>query len=123
MEIDDLFEAVTIAGETDGVSTVLIRLHVQPGAGRSMVVGRHGTALKLRVAAPPVEGRANQACAELLAETFAISVSQVELVGGQTSRSKSFRLTGLDFEAFKKDLERVVSGDRPGSNPRSPNRT
>lgn len=120
MDVDDLFDA---AGEpADGAGAVTLRVHVQPAAGRSVAVGRHGSALKVRIAAPPVGGRANEACAELLAETFSIPTRQVELVGGATSRSKSFRLSGLDLDDFRRELERLVSDDRPGSNPRSPSR-
>jgi uncharacterized protein (TIGR00251 family) len=86
---------------------VVLNVHVQPGAGRTAVVGRHGTALKVRVAAPPEGGRANDACRALLAETF--GAATVELVGGETSRQKRFRLSALDLEEFRRRLERVVA--------------
>ena len=89
---------------------VVLQVHVQPGAGRSAVVGRHGTALKVRVAAAPEGGRANEACAALLAETFGVKAAAVELTGGATSRSKQFRLSGLDLDEFKRQLERAATG-------------
>ncbi len=101
MNVDDLFT-------TKGDDAVVLHVHVQPGAGRSAVVGRHGTALKVRVAAPPVGGRGNVACAELLAEEFGLKTAQVELIGGDTSRSKTFTLSGLDVEEFRRHLEHVV---------------
>jgi len=109
MNLDDLF---TIKGD----DAVALHVHVQPGAGRSAVVGRHGTALKVRVAAPPIGGRANVACAELLAEEFGLETAQVELTGGDTSRSKTFTLSGLDLDEFRRHLEQVVDGGpaRPG---------
>lgn len=116
MDIDDLFDV-------KGDDSVVLRVHVQPGAGRSQVVGRHGSALKLRIAAPPVGGRANEASAELVATTFSLASAQVELVGGQTGRAKVFRLNGVDLETFRRELERVVGEARPGSNPRSPTRS
>ncbi|WP_249419254.1 DUF167 domain-containing protein [Hydrogenophilus thiooxidans] len=67
---------------------VLLFLHVQPGAKRSAWAGRHGDALKVRIAAPPVEGKANAALSAFLAETFALRPSAVTLVGGDTSRTK-----------------------------------
>jgi len=107
--VDDLYRA-------DGEDAVVLHVHVQPGAGRSSVVGRHGTALKMRVAAAPEGGRANEACADLLAETFGLKRAQVELVGGQSSRAKQFKLTGLDHEAFRTQLERQAAGGvRPGA--------
>jgi len=107
--IDDLFRS-------DGDDAVVLHVHVQPGAGRSAVVGRHGAALKVRVAAPPEGGRANEACAELLAETFGLKRAQVELVGGQGSRAKQFKLAGVDLDAFRVQLERAAAGGvRPGA--------
>ena len=106
--VDDLFR-------TEGEDAVVLFVHVQPGAGRSSVVGRHGTALKVRVAAAPEGGRANTASAELLAETFGLKPAQVELVSGPSSRSKQFKLTGVDVDAFRVQLERAVGGARPGA--------
>ena len=116
MQVRDLFEA---QDDGDGTPGVVLRVHVQPGAGRSAVVGRHGTALKVRVAAPPVGGRANDACAELLADTFGLSSGQVQLVGGRTSRSKTFRLSGVDVDEFARLLEQAVGDGRPGAGPES----
>ena len=89
------------------------------------MVGRHGTALKVRVAAPPEGGRANSACAELLADTFGLKPAQVELVSGPVSRAKQFRLAGVDVEEFRTRLERSVGAGRParaqpGPEPRQP---
>ncbi len=106
--VDDLFR-------TEGDDAVVLFVHVQPGAGRSSVVGRHGSALKVKVAAAPEGGRANTACADLLAETFGVTSAQVELVGGPSSRSKQFKLTGVDVDAFRVQLERAVGGARPGA--------
>jgi uncharacterized protein (TIGR00251 family) len=107
--VDDLFRA-------DGDDAVVLHVHVQPGAGRSAVVGRHGAALKVRVAAPPEGGRANDACAELLAETFGLKRAQVELAGGPSSRAKQFKLSGVDLDAFRVQLERAAAGTvRPGA--------
>jgi uncharacterized protein len=100
----------------DGDDAVVLHVHVQPAAGRSAVVGRHGTALKVRVAAAPEGGRANEACVDLLAETFGVKRAQVELVSGPSSRAKQFKLTGVDLDGFRKELERVAAGGvRPGA--------
>jgi uncharacterized protein (TIGR00251 family) len=87
---------------------VVLHVHVQPGAGRTTVVGRHGDAVKLRVAAPPVDDRANTAVTELLADLFGIKESAVELVSGAKSRVKRFRLRGVDVETLDARLDTAV---------------
>ncbi|CAN5802618.1 hypothetical protein BH24ACT2_BH24ACT2_08950 [soil metagenome] len=99
--VDDVFEI-------DGDGRVVLRLHVQPGAGRTEIVGRHGAAVKVRVAAPPEQGRANDACRRLLAEVFEVKESAVTLVVGETSRTKRFALTGAEPEAVRAQLERAL---------------
>ncbi len=124
MDVTDLYrteaaEAEESAGRAEGdegaeTADVVLQVHVQPGAGRSAIVGRHGTALKVRVAAPPEQGRANEATGALLADTFGVKASAVELVGGGTSRSKQFRLRGVEPEEFRRQLERAVGGETAG---------
>lgn len=67
-----------------------------PGASRAGVVGRHGDAWKLRVAAPPEGGRANDAVIRLLADTLALPRASVTLVSGHGARDKIVELTGLE---------------------------
>ena len=88
---------------------VIVDVHVQPRSGRTAVVGRHGAALKLRVAAPPADGRANQATCELLARTLGVAPTAVSLVSGATSRSKRLRVDGIDGAATATALERAIS--------------
>lgn len=116
--VDDLFT-------TSGEDAVVLHVHVLPAAGRTAVIGRHGTALKMRVAAPPEGGRANSACVDLLAETFGLKAAQVELVSGPGSRAKQFRLSGVEVEEFRVRLGRAVGAGRPaaaapGPEPRQP---
>ena len=110
MLVDDLFTP-----SDDGSFTLSI--HAQPGAGRTAVVGRHGDALKVRVAAPPERGRANEALAALLAEEFGVKAGDVELVSGPASRSKRFRIAGVDPEEVPKVLERLLSGGNASGGP------
>jgi uncharacterized protein len=88
---------------------VVLRVHVQPGAGRSAVVGRHGTSLKVRVAAPPVDGRANTAAVALIAETLGVKEGDVELVSGPRSRLKRFRVRGADAEEVEGRLRGALA--------------
>lgn len=75
-----------------------LTLHIQPGAKRSELAGLHGEALKIRLAAPPVEGRANEALLKFIAELFGVPVRQVELKQGGQSRHKVVAITGSKVE-------------------------
>ena len=89
---------------------VILDVRVQPGAGRTAVVGRHGDALKLRVGAPPVEGRANEAMIAFLADAFDLRPSAVTLVSGPTSRTKRIRLEGVDEATATTVVDRLIEG-------------
>lgn len=73
----------------------LIRLHIQPRASRTEVAGLHGDALKLRIAAPPVDGEANDAVIRFLAEKLGVPRSAVTLERGASSRAKTVRVAGV----------------------------
>ena len=79
----------------DGPEGAVLTVHVQPNATRTEYVGVHGDALKFRVAAPPVEGAANEALCGYLAERFGIPKSAVGVVVGQGSRKKRVLLRGV----------------------------
>ena len=72
-----------------------LALRVQPRAARSEVAGRHGEALKVRLAAPPVDGAANEALVRFLAEALQVPRAAVTLVAGPASRSKVVQVAGL----------------------------
>jgi uncharacterized protein (TIGR00251 family) len=73
----------------------VLLVHVQPRAGRTEIAGRHADAVRIRVQAPAVGGRATQAARDVIAAAFAVPPSRVELVSGGRSRVKRFRLHGL----------------------------
>ncbi|MDQ7030600.1 MAG: DUF167 domain-containing protein [Ardenticatenia bacterium] len=83
---------------------VLIRVHVQPRARRSEVVGIVGDAIKIRVAAPPHRGRANEALVNFLAHLLGVSRHDVAVVRGQTSRRKRIIVRGITLEDVKARL-------------------
>ncbi len=83
---------------------VVLSLHIQPGARKTEVVGLHGAALKVRLAAPPVDGKANQALIDFLAGRLGVSKQQVELIAGASSRAKRVRIHGMDAESVGKRL-------------------
>jgi uncharacterized protein (TIGR00251 family) len=88
-------------------STTRLRLRVSPGARRAEVVGRHGEAWKLRVTAPPADGKANEAVLRLLAETLAVPRARVALVAGHGGRDKVVELTGIDPAETDRRLARA----------------
>jgi hypothetical protein len=73
-----------------------IRVHVLPRSGRTEIVGVHAGALKIRVAAPPVDGRATEAARVVLANGLSVAGAAVTLVSGERSRLKCFRVAGLE---------------------------
>ena len=75
---------------------VVVMLHVQPGAKRSEVAGRHGDSLKIRLAAPPVDGKANDCLVAFVAERLGIPRARVSLIAGKTSREKRLCLHDVD---------------------------
>ena len=83
--------------EADGRAT--LTLHIQPGAKKTEVVGLHGDALKIRLAAPPVDGKANEALIRYIAERLQLSKSAVSLKSGQTSRQKVLEVVGAELAA------------------------
>jgi uncharacterized protein YggU (UPF0235/DUF167 family) len=89
------------------------------------VQGVHGNALKVRVAAPPEKGRANEACLALVAELADVKPAAVSLASGEASRAKRFEVTGVDVDELVRRLELALeeaSGNARGrgSVPKSP---
>ena len=88
---------------SDGADAVLT-LHIQPGAKRTELAGLHGEALKIRLAAPPVDGRANDCLIAFMAKTLDVAKSRVELLSGASSRAKRIRIQGMDAESVSRKL-------------------
>ena len=82
----------------------LLSLHIQPGAKKTEVAGLHGTALKIRLAAPPVDGKANDCLIAYLSELLGVAKRRVELVSGASSRAKRVRIAGVDSESVRRKL-------------------
>ena len=92
---------------------ITLTLHVQPGAKRSEIAGLHGEALKIRLAAPPVEGRANEALLKFVAGLFDVPLRQVELRQGGQSRHKVVAINGSKIEP-ECLLEASLQGKKAG---------
>jgi len=84
----------------DGPDGVSFAVKVQPRAWRNAIVGELGDALKIALTAPPVEGRANEACIELFAELLDLPRSSVTIASGQSSRNKVIGVTGRSAEEY-----------------------
>jgi hypothetical protein len=111
--VEDLYDV-----RDDG--SIVLRVHVQPGAGRTAVRGRHGDALKVSVGAPPQGGRANKAVVELLTTILGAKGDQLSIVTGETNRSKTFRVAGIEEDDLRDRLQRALddADRRPGDRDR-----
>ena len=88
----------------DTTTGVEISVRVIPRARRSEVSGRRGDALLVRLAAPPLEGAANRALVELLADRLGTSDRFIRIIGGERSRDKRVAVSGLTREQFLRSL-------------------
>ena len=91
-----------VLGITRRGDTVRFTVRVQPRASRSEVAGLHGEALKVRLAAPPVDGAANEALVRLLADLLDVPRRAVRIEGGHASRSKLVEVDGVELEAVRR---------------------
>lgn len=87
--IEDIY---TLAQDVDDGCTLAVR--VRPGAKKNDVAGIHAGAVKISLTAPPVEGRANEALIEFVAELLRIPRARVSILSGASSRMKALRITG-----------------------------
>ena len=85
-------DSLTFARDTPDGCALNVRIH--PGARKNAINGIHDSALKISLTTPPVDGRANEALIAFLAEALQIPKSRIALLTGQTSRTKTLRITG-----------------------------
>ena len=95
-------EATAFKPDADGT---VLALHIQPGAKRSAVCGMYGDAVKIAVKAPPVDGKANAALREFIADRLKVPAGTVQLISGATGRDKRLRIAGRSPEDVKSALE------------------
>jgi uncharacterized protein (TIGR00251 family) len=89
---------VAIQNSPNGVT---FAVKVQPRAKRNAITGELGDALKLALTAPPVDGKANEACIEFFARLLNLPRSSVTIASGQTSRNKVIRVAGLTAQQVR----------------------
>lgn len=91
-------------GGRPGLTATLL-VHVVPRARATGVAGRHGDALKIRLAAPPVDGAANDELVRFLAEQLAVPRSAITITTGHTGRRKTIKVSGIDTAVALRTLE------------------
>lgn len=94
----------------DTASGATFRVKVHPRARKNAVTGEVGEALKLALTAPPVEGRANEACIAFFAEFLNVPRSSVTIAAGENSRSKVIRVAGVTAALVRERLGEVARG-------------
>lgn len=85
---------------------VTIRVRVQPRAPRTEIVGEHNGAIKLRICAPSVDGKANEECRRYLAKLLKVSATSVEIISGESSRDKVIRVSNMSARRILEALGR-----------------
>jgi len=103
------WQQLALTSSADGV---LLPLKVVPGASRTRLVGLHGDALKVQVAAPPADGQANAAVLDLLATQLAIARRNLQLCSGSQSSQKIIAITGLSAEQLRQRLRDCLATPR-----------
>ncbi len=88
---------------------LLLTVHVQPGAKTTSCAGIHGDALKIRLQAPPVDGKANQALIAWLSKTLGCPQSAIELIRGQTNRRKTLSINTGQTAALSSKLKALAT--------------
>ena len=90
--------------EKDGAVTIKVR--VNPRAPKTELAGEHNGALKLRIASPPVDGKANEECRRYLAKLLKVSATSVEIISGESSRDKVIRVSNTSARRVLEALGR-----------------
>ena len=94
---------IEIKENQEGIS---IKVRVQPRASRTEITGEHAGTLKLRVAAPPVDGKANDECKRFLAKLLKVSATSVEIISGESSRDKVIQVSNISARRVLEALGR-----------------
>lgn len=90
----------------EGASGLTFAVKVHPRAKKNAITGEVGDALKIALTAPPVEGKANQACVEFFAKLLKVPRSSISIAAGQSSRNKVIRVVGLSAVELQTRLSR-----------------
>lgn len=83
-----------------GENSLNIQVQIQPGSSKDQIIGLHNGRLKIKISAPPVDGKANQNLIEFIAKALGVSKSKIEIVKGRTSKLKTLKISGIDQQSF-----------------------
>lgn len=89
--------------EKDG--SIIFSIRVVPRASRNQIVGEHSGALKIHLTSPPIDGAANAELVKLLAKQFGVAKSDIEIVAGETSKSKRIKIANLSQSEFEEVIK------------------
>ena len=84
-----------------------LKVFIQPRSSKNTIAGLHGDALKIKLTAPPIDGAANKMCIEYLAKCCGVPRSSIEIVSGQTSRTKRVLFRSKNNKVSKTEPERL----------------
>lgn len=93
---------------TDSARGATFSIRVQPRSRKNAIVGEFGESLKVALTAPPVEGKANEACIAFLAELLEVPRSSITIAAGETSRNKLIRVSGVSAALIESRLRTVL---------------
>ena len=100
--------AYTLAFVSEGKGGLILRVRAVPGSRKDRILGPHGDALRVAVSAPPERGKANRALVEVIARDLGLRASSIALIGGETSRDKSFLIVGLAREELARRFSEIL---------------
>lgn len=96
---------------TEKAGNLVFNVRVLPKSSKSEIVGELDGALKVKLKSPPVDGAANEELIKLLAKQFAVTKSAVEIIGGQTSKTKQILIRNITGEKFNAVLQGKIQRD------------
>jgi len=86
---------------------IIIKIKIVPGSSKNKIIGAYNDALKITIAAPPVEGKANKKCIAYLAKYFDIAKSKIEIISGKNSKNKLIKIYDISQKEFLGKLEKI----------------
>jgi len=86
---------------------IKIKVKIVPGSSKNKIIGAYNNALKISIAAPPVEGKANKKCIAYLAKYFDVAKSKIEIISGQTGKNKLIKIYDISQEEFLDKIKKI----------------